>query len=462
MPATPLGQPATPGVRYRRWRTVAFDGCSSIKAPDSTRNRPSPGKIKYRLGWAGYPRVMLMALAETGTRGLLGAVFGPATDGETVYAARLTHLLDRSMLVLLDRGFDGNDFLVAVAGTGAAFLARLTSTRRPPIMAKLPDGSYLSRLGSLKVRIIEADLTIHLGDGSTLSGRYRPATTLTDHRRDPAAALIRLYHERWEIESAFYALRHTVMRGRVLRSADPAGIEQELWALLVLYQALRMAMVCAVESVPGTDPDRAGFTTALETARDTVTAAHAILPATSDDGTIDLIGRTGRAVLADLLPPRRPRICARKVTCPISRYHAKPADDDRPLTATTISAIDITIRDLQPVPESGRPAPTPPPTSSAAADPHDPPRLTRKQRILDLLAAGPTRAWHARDLARELGAADVNSFATQLSAMARKGQIHKIAKAMYMLQPTPAALHIPRQRPPHNVETIDLTLARMI
>src|SRR5438132_42003 len=28
--AGPLAQPDTPGVFYRRWRTVAFDGCSSI------------------------------------------------------------------------------------------------------------------------------------------------------------------------------------------------------------------------------------------------------------------------------------------------------------------------------------------------------------------------------------------------------------------------------------------------
>ena len=66
---------------------------------------------------------------------------------------------------------------------------------------------------------------------------------------------------------AYLALRHTLLQGRVLRSADPAGLEQELWALLALYQSLRRAMVTAVETVPGTDPDRASFT-ALTTAQD--------------------------------------------------------------------------------------------------------------------------------------------------------------------------------------------------
>ncbi|WP_329467918.1 transposase domain-containing protein [Streptomyces sp. NBC_01431] len=67
--AVPLAPPTTPGVSYRHWRTVAFDGCYSIKAPDSARARGWLGKIRYRLAWAGYPTVMLMTLVETGTRG---------------------------------------------------------------------------------------------------------------------------------------------------------------------------------------------------------------------------------------------------------------------------------------------------------------------------------------------------------------------------------------------------------
>src|SRR5207244_4304833 len=82
----------------------------------------------------------------------------------------------------------------------------------------------------------------------------------------------RLYHERWEIESAYFALRHTLLNGHVLRSGDRPGLEQETWALLMLYQLLRMAMVDAVETRPGTDPDRASFTTAMQAAKDQLTA----------------------------------------------------------------------------------------------------------------------------------------------------------------------------------------------
>jgi carbamate kinase len=52
-------------------------------------------------------------------------------------------------------------------------------------------------------------------------------------------------------------MRHTLLDGRVLRSGDQPGVEQELWALLTVCQLLRRAMVTAVEIQPGTNPDRA-------------------------------------------------------------------------------------------------------------------------------------------------------------------------------------------------------------
>jgi hypothetical protein len=51
------------------------------------------------------------------------------------------------------------------------------------------------------------------------------------------------YAGRWSIECAYLALRHTLLDGHVLRSNDRAGIEQETWALMILYQLLRIAMV---------------------------------------------------------------------------------------------------------------------------------------------------------------------------------------------------------------------------
>jgi len=330
--AGPLGQPHTPGVMFRGYRTVSFDGCKSIKVPDTAKNRAWLGKQNASNGETGYPALSLMTLVETGTRALLGAVFGPGADGETGQARELLPLLGKSMLLLMDRGFDGGDFLAAVAATKAQFLVRLTSTRRLPVLRHLPDGSFLSVIGGVKVRIITAAVTVTCHDGTTYGGVYRLATTLLDHRAYPADALMTLYHERWEHEVTYLALRHTLLQGRVLRSGDPAGIEQETWALLALYQALRTAVTDAVQSVPGTDPDRASYQIAVETAQNLLTTAQNI----TDPGG-DLPGDIGRAVLAGLHGPRRPRVCARKVKSPLSRWNKHP--DGKPRATCRITGI---------------------------------------------------------------------------------------------------------------------------
>jgi hypothetical protein len=177
--AGPLAQPHTPGVRFRGLRTVAFDGCNSLKVPDTDRNRCWLGRIRYRMGWAGYPTLRLMTLAETGTRGLLGAVLGSAADrDEAMLARRLLALLRPGMLILLDRAFDASAFLAEVADTGAMLLARGRSTRNPPVLERLPDGSYRSRLDGLTVRIIEADLSMTGADGSRVRDHYRQRVKL--------------------------------------------------------------------------------------------------------------------------------------------------------------------------------------------------------------------------------------------------------------------------------------------
>lgn len=57
-------------------------------------------------------------------------MFGPSALGERAYAMRLLPLLGKDLLLLADRGIDGDDFLTAVVATGARVLARCKST--PP------------------------------------------------------------------------------------------------------------------------------------------------------------------------------------------------------------------------------------------------------------------------------------------------------------------------------------------
>ena len=105
-----------------------------------------------------------------------------------------------------------------------------------------------------------------------------------------------------------------------------------MWALLALYQALRIAVTDAVATIPGTDPDRASYQIAAETAQNLVITAAGITGPGSD-----LAGDIGRAVLADLHGPRRPRVCARKVKSPLSRWNKHPTANPAQPTASPAS-----------------------------------------------------------------------------------------------------------------------------
>jgi hypothetical protein len=421
--AVPLSPPETPGVAYRGLRTVAFDGLNSVKVPDSDRNRSWPGKKITQLGIAGYPAMRIVALAETGTRGLPGAVIGGTGERSEVPLARtLVPLLREGMLLLADRAYDAGDLLKEVAATGAHFLVRGTATRKPPVSEILPDGSYLSEIDGLKVRIIEADLDVHGADGTRPGDSYRLITTLLDWRRCPAGELVSLYHERREIEVSCLALRHTLPGGYVLRSRDRAGAGQELWALLTACQALRMAMATAAGTVPGTDPDRASFTAALETAREQVITARGIgIPADPDD-----TGRIGRAVLAALLPARRARYSARKVKCSTSRW--RPREEDRPELPTRITRVLVTIT----APPPDRPAALPRRRRDQPPGPRQSRPDTRRDQVTHIMASQPGRDWAGRDLAAMLGIKPRNML-TQLGEWTRWGFLIKTGKGRYAL-----------------------------
>jgi Insertion element 4 transposase N-terminal/Transposase DDE domain len=309
------------GVRWKGLLPVAVDG-TIMTVPDTAANlavyREQRGG---RTGGGAYPALRLVALVSCGTRSVIDAVFGPASTGETSYAPCLLGGLRAGMLLLADRGFGYGILAAQVAATGAGFLLRVRtgkSTARLPVMSRCPDGSWLSLLGGVPVRVIDAQVAITTASGSS-AGRCRLVTTLLDPARYPAGELVALYRQRWEVETAYFELRSTILGGRVLRARTPAGIDQEVHALLVAYQVLRTAMADAAAAVPGTDPDRASFCIALDAARDQVILAGGVITAT----TVDLVGRIGERVLAQLMPARRLRTSPRVVKRAISKYNAR-------------------------------------------------------------------------------------------------------------------------------------------
>jgi hypothetical protein len=314
---------AAGGVRWCGLLVCAIDG-TTMSVPDSARNLAVYAKQAGNHGGSGYPLLRMVALVACGTRTVIDAVFGPTSTGEGGYTRRLARSLRAGMIVLLDRNFDDGPLLGHLAATGADLLVRLKSNRKLPVLRRYPDGSYLSRIGSTLVRVIECEITIATSAGRR-TGVYRLATTLLDHHRYTAAALVTLYHQRWEIETCYLEIKSSILGGRVLRARTPAGIAQELYALLVTYQILRIAMADATDTRPDIDPDRASFTIALQTARDQLIHAAGVIA----DTVIDLVGTIGHHILAHLMPDRRLRVTPRIVKRAISKYQARGPNINR-------------------------------------------------------------------------------------------------------------------------------------
>lgn len=323
-------------VRWCGLLVCAIDG-TTMTVPDRPANLSTYCKQAGSHGGSGYPMLRLVALVACGTRTIIDAVFGPISIGEQDYTRRLTGSLKAGMLVLLDRNFDVAGLIAELAATEAHLLVRVKSNRKLPILRRYRDGSYLSQIGTTRVRMVECEITIATTAGRH-TGVYRLATTLLDERRFPANALITLYHERWEIETVYLELKSSILGGRVLRACTPAGVAQETYALLVTYQILRITITDAIDAADTTiDPDRASFTIALAAARDLLIQATGAIETITD-----FIGGIGQRVLDNLLPARRLRLSPRIVKRALSKYPAKGPNINRRSYKATLN-INILI-----------------------------------------------------------------------------------------------------------------------
>ena len=84
----------------------------------------------------------------------------------------------------------------------------------------------------------------------------------------PAAAIIGLYHERWEIELAYDEIKtHQLDRLETIRSRSVKGVEQELWGILLTFNLVRLEMAKMAEEADVL-PSPISFITAMRFIRD--------------------------------------------------------------------------------------------------------------------------------------------------------------------------------------------------
>jgi hypothetical protein len=280
----PVAVAKTKGAWYRGWRLVSIDG-STLDVADEKRNHEAFGRPGSSRGKSAYPKIRFVSLVENGTHVLFGSRMADYATSETALAKSVLPSLRKGMLCLADRGFFGFELWRQASAPGADLLWRVKKDMVLPCDKRLPDGSYLSRIyatqqdrkrgrNGVVIRVI--DYRLEGVEGAEPS--YRLIATILDHELAPATELAALYHERWEIETAFDELK-THLRGAqiVLRSKTPDLVRQEFYGLLMAHFAVRRLMHDAALS-SDEDPDRLSFLHAVCVVRRKVPASGAIPP----------------------------------------------------------------------------------------------------------------------------------------------------------------------------------------
>lgn len=280
----PVASQKTRGAWYRQWRLVSLDG-STLEAPDTQRNAAEFGRPSNQKGAGGYPQIRFVSLSENGTHVLFGSRMGGYRTAETTLAGQVLAALRPGMLCLADRQFLGYTLWQRAQASGAALLWRVSKHFLLPCQKRLADGSYLSSLYAsakdrqggrhgIPVRVIEYQLLEVTG----AEPLYRLVTTILDPEQAPAQELAPLYHERWELETAFDELKTHLRGGRVvLRSKTPDLVRQEFYGLLLTHFAVRRLMHEAAVRAEE-DPDRLSYTHTVRVVRRRLPQFAAIPP----------------------------------------------------------------------------------------------------------------------------------------------------------------------------------------
>jgi hypothetical protein len=280
--AGPAGADGAAGVFCCGLRVISVDG-SVTDLPDTPGNAAFFRRPSNASRDGAFPQVRWVAAAESGTGALTGAAFGPYTAGEQTLALDLLPSFGPGMLVLADRNFLSHTLARDVLATGAHILWRASASFALRPVTTLADGTYLAELKPARtsdgppvtVRVIE--YTVHTavaGTGDEESSEvFALVTDLLDVEEYPALDLACAYPMRWGCETVIGHHKTDMGEGQpVLRSKDPEGVAQEMWALFAVYQAI-CQLIGAGADAAGVPPDAISFPHALAAATSTVTAA---------------------------------------------------------------------------------------------------------------------------------------------------------------------------------------------
>jgi hypothetical protein len=327
-------------ARAHAWRGLAVYGAdgTTVRVPDSAENRAHFGGQDTR--WdstSGYPLVRLVTLMALRSHILAGARFGAYALSEGALAEELWPLLPDHSLAIVDRGFFSARILLGIerGGIQRHWLTRAKSTLASTRIERFAVGDELIELNvSKEARQKDPSMPATWRMRAIRYQRrgFPPQTLLTsllDPKRYPAAEIVALYHERWEIELGYNEVKRVMLaREESTRSKSPRGVAQELWGLGIAYNLVRYEAE-RVAADAGVPPTRISFVAALNF----IESALRTWGTDSAGRLPERLQRLREDLAHFVLPERRERSYPRAVKIKMSNYArkrpAKPSSRSR-------------------------------------------------------------------------------------------------------------------------------------
>jgi hypothetical protein len=326
---------ATASAEEHRWRGLAVLGVdgTTLRVPDSPENGAAFGRPGTSRGGAaaGYPQLRLVALMVLRSHLLAAMALGPYRAGELTLAEELWPKLPDRSLIIVDREFATYALFQRLADPRRHrhWLTRAKTGKNAPTLKTVqrlgPKDAIVELRPSHYIRHLNPALpeTLRVRAIRYQQRGFRPQTLLTsllDPVAYPAAELVELYHERWELELGFDEVKtHTLEREEaLLRCKAPERIKQELWGLGIAYNLVRLAMARVAQRA-GVAPTRISYRHAVNFIRVFWLTAHFISPGALPRR---LDGLHNELALL-ILPPRRARRFPRAVKIKMSNFPRK-------------------------------------------------------------------------------------------------------------------------------------------
>jgi hypothetical protein len=315
-------------MSWKGWLMLALDG-TTFKVSDSDENHRRFGLPGASRGGAAFPQRRALFLVSTKLRFILGAWFAPYGRPEMPLAMRMIPSIPRRALVIVDRYYNGWEFLLGVRASGHEFLVRVKKNLRGKTIAVLGRGDRLVEVRiprALRRRRPDLPRKVRVREVAARIGgkRFRYWTSLLDPSEYPANEMVLRYEERWREEIGLDEIKThqggatTVNRPMIFRCTQTRRILQEACGGVLAYNLIRSLMTEAAIKA-GVCPLRISFVDSVERIRGAAPLMAAAPTTRLPALFADLIRSIGRCLL-----PQRRRRNPREVCVKMSAYKLKP------------------------------------------------------------------------------------------------------------------------------------------